>query len=191
MRKTIGSTLLAAALLVSAPASAFVIGFDDINDFSEGGIRSAHLASGYQGLDWSSRWLAIGSSLAVPHSGSNFAMSNGNSDLMISSESNFDFLSMWARGGSAGFSARATGYDDGVEVYTKIFRVTTTFQPFEFGFLDIDELRLTGFYVNLFVDDISVNTYLTNNVPEPSSIVLSGLGLLALSAARKNRLKKR
>lgn len=110
---------------------------------------------------------------------------------MISSESNFDFLSMWARGGSAGFSARATGYDDGVEVYTKIFRVTTTFQPFEFGFLDIDELRLTGFYVNLFVDDISVNTYLTNNVPEPSSIVLSGLGLLALSAARKNRLKKR
>jgi PEP-CTERM motif len=196
MKARYGLTVLAVALIgttgMIAPASAESIGFEDL---AAPGCCSS-LPDPYHGLSWagsngSFSWVIGETSANVflgtqAHSGTNYAWTNGLSDLSISSAGSFDFNSMWARGGPPGyeFSPTIHGFNGASEIYTQTFALTSDYQLYTFNFIGITDLTISNGITNILIDDITINA---TPVPEPETyaMLMAGLGLLGAVARRR------
>lgn len=101
--------------------------------------------------------------------------------------SDFTFDGLWARAAhEAGpRDVMLRGFNNGAEVWTQAGTLTDVFVAF--GAMNglVDELRL-DFGDYFFVDDVALNER-GSTVPEPTSMLLAGLGLAALGARRLPR----
>ena len=117
---------LAALTATAANASSQTIGFE--------GLGFTELNSTYEGLSWTggngaNSWVVSPSNSGIfsgqeAHTGTEYAWSNGGTtlDLMEANGAKFNLDSMWTRGGNSGISFVATGYANGVEVYSQSIR---------------------------------------------------------------------
>jgi len=187
--------LLAAALaalsVTAAHATSQTIGFEGL------GWTSLGSSSSYAGLSWTGAW-GDNSWIVTPandgifvgqdaHSGSEYAWSNGGTTLDLATPGNtrFDVNSLWTRGGNAPISFVATGYANGVAVYTMDFSEGTTYTLNMLGFRGIDKLELSNQSTNLLLDDIDVSS--PSAVPEPGSLgmLLAGVTAIAVTVRRR------
>lgn len=200
---------------VAGMANAAIIDFDDVDP---GGSLTWLDGSSYRGFNWDGGW--SGESWVVSpksagyfdgdnaHSGNNFAWNNGGTELYLSSDDLFDFISMWTRSGpvlvdgmqsQSGFINNelvATGFKNSAEIYSQYFSLSEDYQLVSFNFLGVDRVTLSAHYGNsILIDDITVNTGAgagapADPVPEPATILLLGTGLAGLAGTRLRRKRQ-
>jgi hypothetical protein len=174
--------------LLAGSANAVVLGFDDI------GVNNSYRdVASYQGFDFSmnldvidigpgSNWSDTG-----PAVSGDFAVLNNNGGTGIITRTdggNFSFQNLFARTwftGNQGSGKSIVGFRNGVAVASVGFSLNTNWIQVTGNFNNIDalELRLGDYFL---VDDISLTA-----VPEPSTWLLLGLGLLTLGFAVRRR----
>jgi hypothetical protein len=180
---------VAALTATAANASSQTIGFE--------GLGFTELTSTYQGLSWTgawgtTSWVVSPADIGIfagqdAHAGTEYAWSNGGTtlDLTEADGSKFNLDSMWTRGGNGGISFVATGYANGVAVYSQSISEGTSYTLNTLNFNGIDKLELSDQTTNLLLDDITIST--PSAVPEPGSMgmLLAGLSALGVMARRR------
>ena len=180
---------LAALTATAANATSQTIGFE--------GLGFTEITSTYEGLSWTggagaNSWVVSPSSFGIfsgqdAHTGTEYAWSNGGTtlDLTEANGAKFDLDSMWTRGGGNGISFVATGYANGVEVYSQSISEGASYTLNTLNFDGIDKLELSNQTTNLLLDDITVST--PSAVPEPGSLAMlfAGLGAIGVIARRR------
>jgi hypothetical protein len=125
-------------------------------------------------------------------SGSRFAYGLATTDQFIYRPDafRFDFTSAFVSfrtlDGSVGpVSLTVRGYRGASEVFSRALQLTTSAQLFVFDWVDVDEVEFagaglaTGRSIVLAVDDVTLAA-----VPEPATVALLGVGVLALGGVR-------
>jgi hypothetical protein len=152
----------------------------------------------YQGFDFSFTldWIdLVGSNWPFGAHSGEFGILNNNGGVGIITEANgadFTFDGLWAKwwgrppesGGPDGLVGVLEGYNNGGLVWSVDTGLNGSYEFYGAQAGAIDELRL-GFGNHFLVDDISLNA--PQNVPEPGTLCLLGLGLLGFSLARRKR----
>lgn len=207
MRLTFRRTALAtatAALLISAPASAALIDFEDASPFF-----FSEISDGYAGFNWDQAWTMHEPSLltAFPDLGGSgfdsgtrgeFAAYNADGNDMTITADGGELFSLGAVDLTAAWNndleITVTGLLDGVTAYQQTVTVDHgSASTFDFDFLGIDTLIFSSaggsdggfmFSGNHFVMD---NLELAAGVPEPGTLSLLAAGLAGLAWRRRQR----
>lgn len=197
MKKSSKLFLLLSFLFASS-AQAIVLTFDDIpggstqNNFGD-------INAPYQGFNFSSTldWIdLVGSGWSYGAHSGDFAILNNNGgvgSITKADLSDFSFDGLWAKqwstgpqsGGSANLFGTIKGFNNGLEVWSINTALNGSYQYFAGQSQMIDDLQL-GFGNHFLVDDIALNQS-SNNVPEPSTLLLLSLGFLGLGIAKSRR----
>jgi hypothetical protein len=202
LRRFVMCHLIGVLALVAANAQALTLTFEDVpggsiqNDFGD--------MPTYQGFNFSSTldWIdLVDSSWPYGAHSGDFGILNNRSGVGIITKdfgTDFTFDGLWAKrwatlpdtGGGTLFGT-LEGYKDGSQVWSVATGVNGTYQSFGPQVGAIDELRL-GFGNVFLVDDISLGGVSLGDVspevvPEPTTALLLGIGLVAMSAARTRR----
>jgi len=197
--KKLSKLLLLLSFLFASSAQAIVLTFDDIPG---GSIQDSvgDLNAPYQGFTFSSTLDSI-DVVGVPWwnfgaKSGDFAILNnygGVGSITKTDLSDFSFDGLWAKqwatapesGGSAGLFGTIKGFNNGLEVWSINTALNGSYQYFAGQSQMIDDLQL-GFGNYFLVDDIALNQS-SNNVPEPSTLLLLSLGFLGLGIAKSRR----
>jgi hypothetical protein len=189
MKLRLLAVALAALTATAANAASQTIGFE--------GLGFIEIGSTYEGMTWtgawgSNSWVVSPDNFGIftgqdAHTGSEYAWSNGGTtlDLMAADGAKFNLDSMWTRGGNGSISFVATGYANGVAVYSQSFNEGTSYTLNTLSFNGIDKLELSNQTTNLLLDDITIST--PSVVPEPASLAMLLAGLAALGATARRR----
>ncbi len=177
---------------LSAQTFATVVNFDDLTN----GV----IADGYAGFNWSNDVGSIGVVSETTHPGSGYAngtVSHHNTAFNLDGVSGVSIA--WAGAGSFNFSGAFftsawfdqeiafEGYKQGNLVYASDSYVLNTQSPewINLDWSDIDSLYIYNTSWQWAMDDFTFTANQTD-VPEPASLVLLSLGMLALIIKRKN-----
>lgn len=190
--------LLLTLLLSSLNTQAEVITFDDLPAFSNDEI-TADVPNGYHGFDWAA-FGYVGKD-TLPDTGYQYGAVSGDfvgyfntltTGLISGNSFNFNgsyFTSAWHNN----LQVEVKGFSNGSELYSQTINLSNSVaQWFDFDFFGIDSLSFHAFGgdVNpLMGDDFYSEQFVLDNftfnesvsaVPEPTTLALLGLGLMAL-----------
>jgi len=196
MKTLIRKLAVIAASFTASAAMATVIDFESPD---AGGLHEwSTVLSPTQGFDFGQGafmeifdtaegpWTTLG----APHSG-HFVVANIGGGSMVMKPvggGTFTLNDLWIRNWSPnddGFPGSGiAGYRNGVAVGVVQFRITAGWEQIVTNFADVDMVILAPAAGQAFqLDDVTVNA----PVPEPTSVVLMGAGLLGLAAVRRAR----
>jgi hypothetical protein len=188
-------------LIVSATStpSQTVITFDDISASPAGTI----VPTGYQGLSWSNFYVANAILLSNSAPGYYYGMvspsnvafnSYGDPAEVDARGTNFDFLSAYLTGAwNSNLNMEVEGFRGGTMIYdTTVVASATNSTLFTFDYVNIDRLYFSSFGGQPAFDGIDETQFAMDNmtvefIPEPSSLLLTGFGVVSLWAFLKRR----
>ena len=202
MKKWIFVLSLAWMMLLGATAASYatVLTFDEI---LTGGDNEMPIYDGYGGLTWDNIWATDGDInwFGVPTgyfygtvSGTNVAF-NGDGLSAAVSDSLFDFTGAYLTGAwNNGLSIQVRGYRGGIVEYDRTVVVDSTAPNFfRFDYAGVDRLTFDSFGgtnagfggegYHFVMDNFTFNE--AAPIPEPSTILLLGAGLVAVAYLRK------
>lgn len=190
MRKFLG--LLIGLLMIfgiAGNASAVVLTFEDFSPSAGGSI-----ADGYNGLNWFNFGYkdvtTIGWTQAAAVSGDYVASNSSGTSASVSSATPFTFDGAWLTSAwGRSFSTLVKGYASSSEIYSQTVAVTSTPTRFDFDFIGVDTVGFYSSDTEIFaMDDFTYSG--SAPIPEPSTILLFGLGLLGIGGAYLRRRRK-
>jgi hypothetical protein len=179
-----------------------IITFDDLTDSTTG----TFIPTGYQGLSWSN-FAYTTPVLATNVSGltgyyygmvspSNVALNAGGSPAEIDSATNFNFLSAYLTGAwNSNLDIEVEGFNGTNLLYDQtVVASATNATLFAFNYTDIDRLYFNSFGGEPAFGGTAREQFVMDNltfefIPEPSSLLLTGLGAVSLVAFMKRKRK--
>lgn len=192
-----------ALMFTAVNANAVVLDFDDINVGVEAYLNTA-AGPNYGGLSWSNTWGVLNTTSAAYSnsgyangvtSGTNVAFNAFYQNVSIDSGT-MDWNGAYFAGAwNDGLTINFIGSQAGVELYNETITVDTSGSIwFDANFIGIDNLVISssggtanatlsayGSGQHFSMDDFTFNA----NVPETSSLILLGLGLIGFGVARR------
>lgn len=190
-------------LAFSCPStySQTVVTFDDLPDSTTG----TFIASPYSGLNWSNFYVAnaiIGANVLGTNgyffgmvSASNVAFNAGGSPAEIDARgTNFDLLSTYLTGAwNSNLNIEVEGFRGGTLLYDTTVVVSATSPTlFTFDYLDVDRLYFDSYGGQPAFTPVPEYQFVMDNmtidfIPEPSSLLLTGLGAVSLVVFLRRR----
>jgi len=195
--------LIVLTVCATSTRSQTVVNFDDLSA-SPGGT---FIPTSYQGLSWSN-FAVLNEFLQLNNSGtngyyygmvspSNVAFNAGGSPAEIDAHgTNFDFLTTYFTGAwNSNLNIEVQGFRSGTLLYNTTVVVSATSRTlFTFDYMDIDRLYFNSYGGQPAFTPVPEYQFVMDNmaidfIPEPSSLLLTGLGALALGAfVRRKRV---
>ena len=191
------------ALSGGSGSSQILVTFDDF-DLSHAHAYSTNIPNGYQGLNWTNFWVVnpilmsnaltysvgYGSGMVSP---SNVAYNAFGDPAEIDARgSNFDFLSAYL---TAGWNSNLNIEVEGFRGSNLVYDATKIVSPFgstlfTFNYYNIDPLYFNSFGGEPAFDSVPEYNFVMDNmtielIPEPSSLLLTALGMVSLVAFRR------
>jgi hypothetical protein len=204
MRTRLLALPLACSILLTLHAtparSQTLVTFEDLSAAPPGNIPK-----GYEGLVWSNLWvlngIIVGTGMGTNGyyygvvSPSNVAFNAGGNPAEIDSATNFNFFSAYLTGTwNSNLNIEVEGFNGAKEIYdTIVVASATNATLFTFNYLDIDRLYFDSYGGQSagFTDGGGVifvmDNFMFEFIPEPSSLLLTFLGVLILWGFRKRR----
>jgi hypothetical protein len=177
-----------------------VVTFDDLHETGSG----SYLVNTYQGLSWSN--FAVLNAVLSPSvyglngyyygmvSSSNVAVNGIGNPAEIDSLSNFNFLSVYLTGAyNSNLNIEVQGFSGATLLYdTTVVASATSPTLFTFDYLDVSRLYFSNSggqpaFATPSAPQFVMDNFAFEFVPEPSSLLLTGLGAVTLWAFLKRR----
>lgn len=194
MKALLSVAAIAASVLTATPASAVILGFDDIVS----GVGEAAIPSGYAGLNWQNFYTAHkdaypdGSYGIGTTSGSYIAFNGyGQAADIVASTGTFSFDGGWFTSAWEDNNVLLIeGFTDGDIFADLSLSVTLSTQAplfVDVNWSGLQKVRFSTSSWHFAMDDLRINEGPATEVPEPLTIGLLGMGLLGVAGARRRR----